>query len=560
VIKGKTLELTEPARRAGGRVVSYVPQDSGGALNPALRVVDSINDLIRAHRGTIAASMSPPDLLAAVGLPESREFSRRYPHQLSGGQQQRVCVAMSLACEPAVVVLDEPTTGLDVVTQARILTELLRLKDEHDVAMLYVTHDLAVVAQIADRIAVMYSGRIVEQGRGDEVLQHPKHPYTRGLLASIPDHRQPRVLEPMAGITAAVGQRPPGCSFAPRCPQRVQDCELQMPPLEEISTGHDVRCFEWRRTPPLRTVPLEFIEHREAHSEIPVLRVDRLCAEHRSRQETVIAARDVSFDVPAGACVALVGESGSGKTTIARAIAGLHEITSGTIALDGETLAGRARQRSTEQRRRLQIVFQNPAEALNPRLTVRTIVARPAQILRGLARRDVDAEVRRLLEQVRLPAHVADRYSTELSGGERQRVAIARALAAEPEIILCDEITSALDVSVQAAVLTLLADLRRDLGLSLLFITHDLGVVAALADDVLVLESGTVCERGATGIVLRSPQHPYTQRLLEAAPSVAAVLEEESEPHVGTSAPDPSVALERSGDCDFLPSPNSTTS
>ena len=522
-IAGTQVRMDESMRSSRGVVISYVPQDPSRSLNPSLRVGDAINDVAAAHSETGREDVAPR-MLEAVGLPSSHEFARRFPHQLSGGQQQRVLIAMALVCEPAVIVLDEPTTGLDVVTEARILAELVRLRDEQRISMIYVTHDLAVVAQIADRIAVMYAGRVVEQGRADVVLRRPRHPYTRGLLASIPDHARPRVLESMPGISVGVSERPPGCSFEPRCPQRTGRCSAEMPSLLAVEDGHSVRCFHWESTPPVTAVPLARLAPSDA-ARPPVLAVEGLYAEHRGHGTTVVAAADVSFSVAPGACVALVGESGSGKTTIARALAGLHAIAKGRILLDGAEVPSLVRRRTVEHRRRIQLVFQSAAEALNPRHTVRETVGRPARILRGLDRREVPRAVEDLLESVRLPARTADRYPHELSGGERQRVAIARALAADPQVVLCDEITSALDVSVQAAVLSLLADLRRELGLSLLFITHDLGVVATVADEVLVLESGIVCERGVTAEILGAPQHPYTQRLLEAAPSVVEAVD-----------------------------------
>jgi peptide/nickel transport system ATP-binding protein len=522
-LAGTRVRMDESMRSSRGLVISYVPQDPSRSLNPSLRIADAINDVAAAHSRSGGEDVAQR-MLEAVGLPSSREFARRFPHQLSGGQQQRVLIAMALVCEPAVIVLDEPTTGLDVVTEARILAELVRLRDEQRISMVYVTHDLAVVAQIADRLAVMYAGRIVEQGKADVVLRRPRHPYTRGLLASIPDHARPRVLESMPGISVGVSERPPGCSFEPRCPQRTDRCAAEMPSLLPVEGGDAVRCFHWQRTRPVTAVPLERLAPADTSGQ-PVLAVERLHAEHRGHGVTVVAAADVSFAVQPGACVALVGESGSGKTTIARAIAGLHPITQGRIVLDGAEVPSLVRGRTVDQRRRIQLVFQSAAEALNPRHTVRETVGRPARILRGLDRREVPRAVHELLESVRLPAAVADRYPRELSGGERQRVAIARALAADPQVVLCDEITSALDVSVQAAVLSLLADLRRELGLSLLFITHDLGVVATVADEVLVLESGTVCERGRTAEILAAPQHPYTQRLLQAAPSVVEAVD-----------------------------------
>ena len=437
------------ARSRRGRVVSYVPQDPASALNPSLRVGDAVGDVAREHcsgagRGGVLQA------LGRVHLPADAAFARRYPHELSGGQQQRVTIATALVCEPAVVVMDEPTTGLDVVTQARILEEVERLRSERGIAVVYVSHDLAVVASIADRVAVMYEGRIVEEGDATQVITRPRHEYTQRLVASIP-----RLVE--------------------RRPERT-----------EAGTA--------------------------------ILSVDGLGAAHGR----VPVVDDVSFELERGACLAIVGESGSGKTTIARCVAGLHSPSVGAILLAGEQLAPRARSRTRQQRRLLQIVFQNPYDSLNPRRRIRDEIARPARLLRGISAADAEAEVARLLERVRLPSRLADRFPGELSGGERQRVAIARALAAGPELLVCDEITSALDVSVQAAVLELLQELRAELGLSLLFISHDLAVVGRVADDVLVLESGCVRERGSTAQVLSSPQDDYTRRLLEAAPSLPA--------------------------------------
>jgi peptide/nickel transport system ATP-binding protein len=507
-------------RRLRGRLVSYVPQDPGNALNPALRIGQAIQDMLDEHAAARRAG-SVESALAAVHLPEDSEFRRRFPHQLSGGQQQRVTIAIALVCEPPLVVLDEPTTGLDVVTQARVLAEVDRLRRERGLAIVYVSHDLAVVAQIADRIAVMYAGRIVEEGQAATVLQEPRHPYTRGLIASIPDHVTPRRLRGMPGIAVGVGEHPPGCAFAPRCPQKVARCEAELPPLEESGDARRVRCFEWRRTPPLEHA--ELAQPRPAGvTAAALLAVEGLRAEHGGRFTAVVAASDVSFTLAGGECVALVGESGSGKTTIARCLAGLHPPAAGRILLDGTPLAARARSRSREQRRRIQLVFQNPYDSLNPRHRVADAVARPARVLRDLTSGEAQAEVTGLLERVRLPARIAGRFPGELSGGERQRVAIARALAAQPDVLICDEVTSALDVSVQAAVLEVLAELRADLGVSLVFISHDLGVVASVADRVLVLERGVVCEEGPVGTLLAGPSHPYTRQLIEAAPRLPA--------------------------------------
>lgn len=455
-IQGRLVELhnDDAAREIRGRLISHVPQDPGTNLNPSLRIAGNILDILREH-GRPAGESNVIEALERVDLPANREFSRRYPHQLSGGQQQRVLITNSLACHPPLIVLDEPTTGLDVVTQAKVLEEIDRLRRDEGVAMVYVSHDLAVVSQICDRIAVMYEGRLVEMGSARSVLGSPQQAYTRRLLAATPDHRVPRT-----------GTKP-------------------------------------------------------GRNATPVLQVQGLQAVHKCRRGTVVAARDISFEVHRGECVALVGESGSGKTTIARTVAGLHAPSAGTIRLHGEELQSTARRRSREQLRRCQMVFQNPYESLNPRQTIASEIARPAIVLGNMSPADAEKEVAGLLEKVRLPSRVAAKLPTELSGGERQRVAIARALAAKPEVLICDEVTSALDVSVQASVIHLLNELRNDLGLAILFITHNLGVVAMIADRLLVLEKGDICESGYVEEVFANPQSSRTLSMLEAAPTLA---------------------------------------
>ena len=507
-------------RSLRGRVVSYVPQDPGGALNPALRIGDSIMDVLRAHRSGVASDESVTAALGRVELGGDAGFARRYPHQLSGGQQQRVAIAMACVCEPPIAVLDEPTTGLDVLTQDRILGELLRLRDEQGMAMVYVSHDLAVVARMADRIIVMYAGRIVEDAPANEVILRARHPYTRALVAAIPDFRRPRALRGIPGVTVGVGDWPAGCSFAARCAYVEPRCEEATPPLDDVVPGHAVRCIRCHEIAP---APALGSVRRVRASETPLrplLEVSGLEARYRSGRAAWPAVRDVSFTIEAGRCVALVGESGSGKTTIGRCIAGLHEPSAGRVEFDGQPLAGAARSRPLEVRRRIQIVFQNPFESLNPRHHVAASIARPLRVLRRLSRRDAEQEVGALLERVRLPKRLGARFPIELSGGERQRVAIARALAAKPDLLICDEVTSALDVSVQAAVLELLQELQAELGLSMLFITHNLGVVACVGDAVLVMDKGLLCETGDVTQVLEAPVHEYTKRLLSAAPTM----------------------------------------
>jgi len=527
VVRGGTIEVggesimgrdARSLRSVRGKVVSYVPQDPGGALNPSLRVGDAIMDVLRAHRAERASSESVQAALERVELGADPQFGHRYPHQLSGGQQQRVTIAMASVCEPPVAVLDEPTTGLDVLTQDRILTELARLRDEDGMAMVYVSHDLAVVAKMADRIVVMYAGRVVENGPAAEVIERPRHPYTRALVAAIPDFRRPRALQGIPGVSVGVGEWPAGCAFAPRCQHQQERCHSAVPALTRATPQHTVRCVRWDEI----ALPERAAEGGRtataASGERPLLEVSGLEVRYRSGRSARPAVSDVSFAIESGRCVALVGESGSGKTTVGRCVAGLHVPTAGRIAFDGVELAGSSRSRSLDQRRRIQIVFQNPFESLNPRHRVAASIERPLRVLRRLSRADAQREVGDLLERVRLPKRLGDRFPIELSGGERQRVAIARALAAKPDLLVCDEVTSALDVSVQAAVLELLAELQRDLRLSMLFITHNLGVVACIADSVLVMDRGSLCESGPVSQVLSAPSDEYTQRLLSAAP------------------------------------------
>jgi len=509
------LQLPErERRRRRGRVASYVPQEPGQALNPSLRVGAAILDVIREHGAAVPGQVGR--VLTAVHLPATKQFARRYPHELSGGQQQRVTIGMALSCQPPVIVFDEPTTGLDVITQAGIIEEIRRLRDERDAAMVYVSHDLAVVAALADRIMVVYAGRVVEHGRAAALVQTPRHPYTRGLIQSIPDPSRPRTLIPMRGTGAGVGQWPAGCPFEPRCPQRVDACATAVPPLEPAGDERSVRCIRWRDTPPV-DLGDRLGGNPSKRSGGALLQVEDLLAVHRGA-DTVVAANGVTFAIGEQQCVALVGESGSGKTTVARAIIGLHRPEAGTIVFDGESLAGHARDRTATQRQRIQYVFQNPYDSLNPRQRIADALARPARLLRGLKGQQATDEVARLLDRVRLPQTIANRYPHQLSGGERQRVAIARALAARPDLLICDEITSALDVSVQAAILEVLDDLRSQLGLTILLITHDLGVVSAIADHVIVLQRGCILEAGPVMDILAQPTDAYTTQLIDAAP------------------------------------------
>ncbi len=518
-VLGRDVVAADPgqSRELRGRLVSYVPQDPGGALNPSRRVGAGIAEVLGVH-GRTPGTDDVGRALRRVHLPDDDPFQRRFPHQLSGGQQQRVVIGMATAMEPPVVIFDEPTTGLDVVTQAHVLAEIGRLLRESGMSAVYVSHDLAVIAQLTSRVVVMYGGRIVEEGATDLILRSPSHPYTVSLIACTPDHRRATKLKPVRGVPPALADRPSGCPFRPRCDHASERC-LDDPPLEPVEgVDHRVACFHRLHRPDLSRPPREGAA--ENVERVPVLTATDVTALYRSRRGDVVAARRVSFTVARGECVALVGESGSGKTTLGRVIVGLHPPADGTVTLHGKPLAPRLNARSRDDRRRLQFIFQNPYDSLNPNRRIGDQIARAAIILRGLKRDAATREAAAMLDRVRLSARLAERYPSELSGGERQRVAIARALIAEPEVLVCDEVTSALDVSVQAAVVDLLAELQHTLGLGLLFITHDLGVVASIANRVIVLSRGEVCESGPVERVLMTPEHPYTALLLDAAPSL----------------------------------------
>jgi peptide/nickel transport system ATP-binding protein len=497
-----------------GRVVTYVPQNPSSALNPAIRIGAQVAEALEIH-DLPADEARVAELFERVSLPADRAFRQRFPHQVSGGQQQRVVIAMALACSPALVVLDEPTTALDVITQAHVLALIRDLRDSAVSAFLYVTHDLAVVASLATRVGVMYAGRVIEEGPLDAVLTKPRHPYTQRLVASIPKLSPGHVLTGIPGVAPAPTERPAGCSFAARCEHKRPVCEKTVPDREFVTTGHHVRCFRWREIG-AETVLIS-TRQRAAKGEV-LLDVAHLYAAYRHGGAVL---RDVSLTIRKGECLAVVGRSGSGKTTLARCIVGLHPPTAGSIRLATAPLAAAVQHRQPDERRRIQIVFQNPDDSLNPRQPIRDIVARPVIQLKSVERGEALNTAEDLLERVRLPRGLGDRYPYELSGGERQRVSIARALAAEPELVICDEITSALDVSVQAAILALLDDLRDELGLSLLFISHDLAVVAAVADSIVVLDQGEICEAGKTAKILQTPTHPTTRALLESAPETA---------------------------------------
>jgi peptide/nickel transport system ATP-binding protein len=506
-------------RLSRGEFVTYVPQDPSTALNPALRIETQIMEVLEAHDfgGSAAARRERiTGVMSEVLLPSTPQFLRRYPHQLSGGQQQRVGLAMAFACRPSVIVLDEPTTGLDVSTQAHVLATVRDLCRTHGVAALYVTHDLAVVANLADRVAVMYAGRVVEQGPTAELFARAAHPYTRHLLAAVPDMAGQREIAGLPGRAPSPGRRPIGCTFAERCEAATEECREAFPPAFTVGTSHWARCFHAGAaiTPPHYQIG-DSVRRRELPPADAALTLRSVSAGYGD----ITVVRDVDLQIAPGECLALVGESGSGKTTVSRSVGGLHHEWSGEILLGPAPLKRSARDRTVEQRQKIQYVFQNPYSSLNPRRLVGDSVARPLMIGNSTAA-EAKRVVAEMLERVSLSAAYADRYPDQLSGGERQRVAIARGLVCRPDVLVCDEITSALDVLVQAAIVELLATLQHDLGLSMFFVTHNLPLVRSFAHRVAVMADGRIVEVGPTERVLTEPEQEYTKRLLADTPRI----------------------------------------
>lgn len=511
-------------RRLWGSRLSYVAQDASAALNPLQRVERLLCDPLELHLGLDhrAARDRAVELLARVGIADAEGALRRYPHQFSGGQQQRIALAIALSCRPAVLVLDEPTTGLDVTTQAQISELILELVRESGAAALAISHDLALLSTICDDIVIMYAGEIVERAPAESVYSSPRHPYSAALLDAAPS------IDSEALVVGIPGLPPPEvivdrCSFAARCRFAVGACETTHPELSAVGADHDVRCVRADDLGPIASAKEEL--HRAVARDRPaaaVLEVRGVHCTYRGRHD-VTAVDDVSLSIDGGETLAIVGGSGSGKSTLLRAVAGLHAPDSGEILFRGQPLPPRAVTRSREVRRSIQLVFQNPDSSLNPRHTIRMIIERPVSLFRpDLAARARLERILELLADVRLDANVLARYPAQLSGGQKQRVALARAFAAEPELILCDEVVSALDVSVQASILELLATLAHDRDTALLFVTHDLAVVRSIADRVAVMRDGNVLEQGATRMIFEQPTNQYTRELLAAVPRPGA--------------------------------------
>ncbi len=519
------------AVRGGGMTMIF--QEPMTSLNPVLSIGRQIAEALRAHQGETgaAASAHVQELLQAVRMPDPAKRAGEYPHQLSGGMKQRVMIAMALAGRPKLLIADEPTTALDVTVQSQVLDLIRQLQRQRGMAVLLITHDLGVVAEMADRLVVMYAGEIVECAGRKQFFRDPRHPYSRALLDSLPglgNRKQP--LRAIGGFVPSLQDEFIGCRFFPRCERALSVCERQAP-VWFTEAGHRVLCHlytdEAERpaagTPGAATAtPVE----SEAGTGPPLLEVRRLEV-HFPIQAGLLkrtvghvrAVDGVDLDIPAARTLALVGESGCGKTTVGKSILQLITPTEGSVRFDGVRLNTLPRSQLRRRRAELQIIFQDPYSSMNPRMLVGDIIAEGiSALIPDETRQRRRQRIENLLNEVGLPADSAQRYPHEFSGGQRQRICIARALAVEPKLIICDEPTSALDVSVQAQILNLLQALQQQLSISYLFITHNMSVVSYLADDIAVMYLGRIVEQGPVNEVLLRPRHPYTEALLSAVP------------------------------------------
>jgi peptide/nickel transport system ATP-binding protein len=547
----------EELRRLRASSVSMVYQEPGRALNPTIQVGRQVAEVYEiAGVDRKQALERAEQMLGKVQISDPAGVMHRYPHQLSGGMLQRAVIAMALAAEPALLILDEPTTALDATVEAEVLDLIRGLRSEFNTSLLFISHNLAVIARMCDRVGVLYAGELVEEGPAQAVFSEPRHPYTVGLLRSIPRRDTEAsgngraTLATIPGSLPVPGSVTEGCIFAPRCGLAEDRCRAEAPPMYPVSDARGSRCHFHERA---QTVPMPEPEQNgdaavaPSSDSAPLVRVRAASKTFHMSGQTIRGLLGVDLDIKAGETVGLVGESGSGKTTLARVLLGIIPPDEGAeIELDGRPLATQARARRRDDQKALQIVFQNPDSALNRRHTVRRLISRSLAKLGGYGGDALKARLLSLVESVRLAERYLPMRPSQLSGGLKQRVAIARAFAGDPRIVVCDEPTSALDVSVQAAILNLLTDLQHRKQVAYLFISHDLGVVRYLADRIVVLYLGRVMEIGPADRVFAAPHHPYTEALLSAVPT----LDDLGRPRIRLEGEIPSAADPPSG-CPF---------
>ncbi|HET7018488.1 MAG TPA: ABC transporter ATP-binding protein [Streptosporangiaceae bacterium] len=523
----------EDLRFLRARTVSMVYQEPGRALNPSMRAGRQIAEVFEiAGLGKEESLDRAVDMLRRVQIADPGRVMDRYPHELSGGMAQRVVIAMALAAEPSLLILDEPTTALDATVEAEILDLVAGLREQMSTSVLFISHNLAVVAKMCDRVGVLYAGELIEEGPAGEVFSASRHPYTVGLLRCIPRRGQRKDsgrLDAIPGFLPQPGQAMTGCVFAERCSLVVDECRQQPPPGFDVGPGHTARCYRHADVPEMPVTapadlppgPSGLLDSPDSATPDPIVRIRSVDKTFGTGESAVKALNNVNIEVMRGETLGLVGESGSGKTTLARALLGLTEPDPGSVITFDETpLTPGLRGRPLDQLKSLQIVFQNPDSALNRRRTVRWLISQPLKRLAGLSGGRLDERLTDLIRSVRMEKRHLSLRPGQLSGGLKQRVAIARAFGGGPRLVVCDEPTSALDVSVQAAILNLLADLQAKEQVTYLFISHDLGVVRYLSDRIAVLYLGRVLELGPAEQVFGGPHHPYTEALLSAVPSL----------------------------------------
>jgi peptide/nickel transport system ATP-binding protein len=530
----------EELRKLRGDQIAMVYQDPMQALNPSMRLGDQMKEVLTVHRGMSEedAAKRCIQMLDRVYMPDPANVMRRYPHQISGGQMQRVVIAMALLNNPALLIMDEPTTALDVTVEAAVLDLIAELRRDFDTAIMFISHNLGVIARVCNRIGVMYAGEMVERATVENLFKNPSHPYTQGLIRCVPKlgaDKASSVLYPIRGRVPPPSNRPAGCVFNPRCDYVQQRCVHERPQLRPLPNGTWVRCHFAEEIDPDQWTPIEEVHLYQPGRERPevqetILQVQNLQKYYEVRggslrdvlgvgeKRYVKAVEGVSFDVPKGKTLGIVGESGCGKSTLIKTIVGLESSTSGEAQFMGFDITDDITSRDTDLIQELQMVFQNPDATMNPSYTVGQQIGRPMERFGTVPKRQIREEVIRLLEAMRLGENYYDRLPRQLSGGEKQRVGIARALASRPDLVLCDEPVSALDVSVQAALLNLLLDIQQEYGTTLVFIAHDLSVVRFFSDYVAVMYLGEIVEIGPADAIYAPPYHPYTEALLAAVP------------------------------------------
>ncbi len=557
----------EELRHIRGDRIAMVYQDPMQALNPSMRLGDQMTEVLTVHRGMEKKDAEDLciQMLKRVYMPDPANVMRRYPHQISGGQQQRVVIAMALLNDPALLIMDEPTTALDVTVEAAVLDLIAELQKEFDTAIMYISHNLGVVARVSTRVGVMYAGEIVERATVADVYLKPYHPYTHGLMRCVPRlgmDKRSSYLYPIPGRVPSPRNLPPGCIFEPRCHYARDECRLKKQELREVEPDHWARCHlaeeiaQQGWTPPEDLIadlppvppapdetaePILKVEHAKTYYEAPSKKLIG------GKKQYVKAVDDVSIELKKGETLGIVGESGCGKSTLVKTIIGIEKPTGGEFEFIGMDISMPVSRRDLAIIRELQMVFQNPDSTLNPSFTVGTQIGRPLRRFKTVPPNQIRAEVMRLLDMMKLGERYYDRLPRQLSGGEKQRVGIARAIAGRPELVLCDEPVSSLDVSVQAAVLNLLMEIQQKLGTTMIFIAHDLSVVRFFCDHIAVMYLGRIAEIGPAEAIYAPPYHPYTEALLSAVPIPDPGVEQK---HVRLSGSVPS-ALNPPAGCRF---------